>query len=56
MMPVAVGLSPDWEAKRIRAAAREARYAGQVRRLLAIAAASEGHDRSAVAKRGAMTP
>ena len=41
-MPAAVGLRPDWEAKRVRAAAREAKDADQARRLLAIAAAYEG--------------
>ena len=55
-MPAAVGLRPDWDAKRVRAAAREARDADQARRLLAIAAAYEGHDRSAAAKIGAMGP
>jgi transposase len=56
MMPAAVGLRLDWDAKRVRAAAREARDADQVRRLLAIAAAYEGQDRTAAAKRGAMAP
>ena len=55
-MPAAVGLRPDWDAKRVRAAAREARDADQTRRLLAIAAAYEGHDRSTAAKIGAMGP
>src|ERR1051325_97883 len=55
-MPAAVGLRPDWDAKRVRAAAREARDADQARRLLAIAAAYEGQDRSAAAKLGAMGP
>ena len=53
-MPAAVGLRPDWDAKRVRAAAREAKDADQARRLLAIAAAYEGQDRSAAAKIGAM--
>jgi transposase len=53
-MPAAVGLRPDWEAKRVRAAARDAENADQARRLLAIAAAYEGQDRSAAAKIGAM--
>ena len=53
-MPAAVGLRPDWDAKRVRAAAREAEDGGQVRRLLAIAAAYEGQDRAACAKIGAM--
>lgn len=52
-MPAA-GLRPDWDAKRVRAAAREAAEAGQVRRLLAIAAAHEGQDRAACAKIGAI--
>jgi transposase len=55
-MPAAVALRPDWEAKRVRAAAREAKNADQARRLLAIAAAYEGQDRSAAAKIGAMDP
>jgi transposase len=55
-MPAAVGLRPDWDGKRVRVAAREARDADQARRLLAIAAAYEGHDRSAAAKIGAMNP
>jgi transposase len=53
-MPAGVGLRPDWEAKRVRAAAWEAKDADQARRLLAIAAACEGRDRSAAAKIGAM--
>src|SRR4051812_16229861 len=55
-MPAAVGLRPDWDAKRVRAAAREAEHADQARRLLAIAAAYEGQDRAAAAKLGAMDP
>src|SRR3954468_24497114 len=55
-MPAAVGLRPDWDAKRVRAAAREAKDADQARRLLAIAAAYEGRDRTAAAKIGAMDP
>ena len=55
-MPAAVGLRPDWDAMRVRAAAREAEDAGQVRRLLALAAAYEGQDRAACAKIGAMAP
>jgi transposase len=55
-MPAAVGLRPDWDAKRVRAAAREAKDADQARRLLAIAAAYEGHDRTTAAKIGAMDP
>jgi transposase len=55
-MPAAVGLRPDWDAKRVRAAAREAKDADQGRRLLAIAVAYEGQDRAAAAKLGAMDP
>src|SRR3954463_16799126 len=55
-MPAAVGLRPDWDAKRVRAAARQAENADQARRLLAIAAAYEGQDRAAAAKLGAMDP
>ena len=50
----AVALRSDWDAVRVRAAAREAQDADQVRRLLAIAAAYEGHNRSAAARVGAM--
>jgi hypothetical protein len=53
-MPAAVVLRPDWDAKRVRAAAREAEDADQARRLLAIAAAYEGQDRAAAAKVDAM--
>jgi transposase len=53
-MPAAVALRPDWDAKRVRAAARGVEDAGQARRLLAIAAAYEGQDRTAAAKIGAM--
>jgi transposase len=53
-MPAALELRADWDAKRVRAAAREARDADQARRLLAIAAAYEGQDRTAAAKIGAM--
>src|SRR5215211_5385200 len=53
-MPAAVVLRPDWDAKRVRAAAREVEDADQARRLLAIAAAYEGQDRTAAAKIGAM--
>src|SRR3954454_19324402 len=52
-MPAVVELRTDWDAKRVRAAAREAKDADQARRLLAIAAAYEGQDRAA-AKIGAM--
>jgi len=55
-MPAAVGLRVDWDAKRVRAAAWEAKDADQARRLLAIAAAYEGQDRSTAAKLGAMDP
>src|SRR4051794_24924581 len=55
-MPASVGLRPDWDAKRVRAAAREAADADQARRLLAIAAAYEGQDRTTAARIGAMAP
>jgi transposase len=55
-MPAAVGLRPDWDAKRVRAAAREAKDADQARRLLAIAAAYDGQDRTTAATIGAMAP
>src|SRR5918911_1589188 len=55
-MPAAVALRPDWDAKRVRAAARQATDADQARRLLAIAVAYEGQDRTTAAKIGAMDP
>ena len=48
-MSAALELRADWDAKRVRAAAREAEDADQARRLLAIAAAYEGRDRAAAA-------
>jgi transposase len=53
-MPAAVGLREDWDAAQVRAAARAAQDADQVRRLLAIAAVYEGKDRAAAAQIGAM--
>jgi putative transposase len=53
-MPAAVGLREDWDAARVRAAARASENADQVRRLLAIAAVYEGTDRAAAAQIGAM--
>ena len=50
----AVALRADWDAARVRAAAREAANAAQVRRLLAIAAVYEGKKRSEAAQVGAM--
>ena len=50
----AIGLRSDWDAVRVRAAAREAPAADQVRRLLAIAAVYEGKSRTEVARVGAM--
>jgi transposase len=50
----AIGLRSDWDAARVRAAAREAEDADQVRRLLSIAAVYEGKKRSEAAKAGAM--
>ncbi len=52
-MPV-IPLRPDWDAARVRAAARELDDADQVRRLLAIASAYEGEKRSEAARVGAM--
>jgi transposase len=49
-----VRLREDWDAARVRAAARAARDADQVRRLLAIAAVYEGQNRSEAARVGAM--
>jgi len=53
-MPAALELRADWDARQVRAAARDAESAEQARRLLAIAAAYEGQDRAAAAKIGAM--
>jgi hypothetical protein len=50
-MPAAVGLRPDWDAKRVGAAAREAKDVDQARRLRAIAAAYQGHARARLARR-----
>lgn len=50
----AVRLRSDWDAVRVRAAAREAENTDQVRRLLAIAAVYEGKNRSEAARVGAM--
>lgn len=53
-IPAAVELRTDWDAKRIRAAAREVEDADQARRLLAIAAAYGGQDRTTAAEIGAI--
>lgn len=50
----AIALRSDWDAVRVRAVAREAENAGQVRRLLAIAAVYEGKNRHEAARVGAM--
>lgn len=50
----AVILREDWDAAGVRAAARAAQDADQVRRLLAIAAVYEGRNRSEAARVGAM--
>lgn len=50
----AIGVRSDWDAVRVRAAAREAENADQVRRLLAIAAVYEGKNRTEAARVGAM--
>lgn len=50
----AISLRSDWEAARVRAAARELEDADQVRRLLAIAAVYEGKSRGEAARVGAM--
>jgi transposase len=50
----AIALRKDWDAARVRAAAREAANADQVRRLLAIAAVYEGKNRAEAAQIGAM--
>ena len=50
----AVVLREDWDAARVRVAARAAQDADQVRRLLAIAAVYEGSKRGEAARVGAM--
>ena len=50
----AISVRLDWDAMRVRAAARLAEDAGQVRRLLAIAAIYEGMSRAAAARLGGM--
>jgi transposase len=50
----AIGLRSDWDAVRVRAAARAAADGDQVRRLLAIAAVYEGKKRGEAARVGAM--
>ena len=55
-MPAAVGCAGIRDAKRVRAAARDAEDADQARRLPAIAAGCEGRDRTTAAKIGAMDP
>src|SRR5512144_2266835 len=52
-MPV-IFLRSDWDAVRVREAARSAGDAGQVRRLLAIAAVYDGMSRAAAATLGGM--
>ena len=49
-----ISLRSDWDAVRVREAARLAQDAGQVRRLLAIAAVYEGMSRAAAARLGGM--
>jgi transposase len=53
-MSAAVGLREDWDAVRVRAAARAVRDGDQVRRLLAVAAVYEGKERTEAAQIGAM--
>jgi transposase len=50
----AVSVRSDWDAERVRAVARLAQDAAQVRRLLSIAAIYEGMSRDAAARLGAM--
>ena len=49
-----ISLRSDWDAERVRAAARWAQDAAQVRRLLAIAAIYDGMSRDVAARLGAM--
>ena len=49
-----ISLRSDWDAVRVREAARLAQDAGQMRRLLAIAAVYEGMSRAAAARLGGM--
>src|SRR5512134_2519320 len=50
----AISVRSDWDAERVRAAARLAQDAGQGRRLLAIAAIYDGMSRAAAARLGGM--
>ena len=50
----AISLRADWNAERVRRAARLAEDAGQVRRLLSIAAIYDGMSRAAAARLGGM--
>ena len=50
----AISLRADWDAERVRRAARLAEDAGQVRRLLSIAAIYDGMSRAAAARLGGM--
>jgi transposase len=49
-----ISLRSDWDAERVRAAARRAEDTGQVRRLLSIAAIYDGMSRAAAARLGGM--
>src|SRR5512134_1059640 len=50
----AISVRSDWDAERVRAAARLAQDADQVRRLLAIAAIYDGMSRAAAARLGGL--
>ncbi len=50
-----IPLRPDFDATRLRVAARESKDAGQTRRLLALAAIYEGATRTEAAKIGGVT-
>ena len=47
-----ISLQADWDAERVRRAARLAEDAGQIRRLLSIAAIYDGMSRAAAARTG----
>jgi len=51
----AIGLRPDYDARRLRLLARDSRHAGQVRRLLALAAIYDGASRTLAAQAGGVT-
>jgi hypothetical protein len=50
-----ISLRPDYDARRLRQLARDSQHAGQVRRLLALAAIYDGGSRTQAAQAGGVT-